>query len=450
MRSKKNTRVLLPLLISVIFAGCSGITPLEKEHNELKKLLQAGEFGHAYKRAGAEETQSVYEVQDSALKYLDLATLAYYSGHFEESAKFYEQSRKISETIIQSGLDSSPASFFLNDNYNYYNSPLYENIQADILRIISLISASKYSEALTASEEHSMIEEKYYKWYGELLKAAQDTLSIDGSGSGIDSVNDSPDPEKEKLLGFINSFTSDASKSIYKESPDKIDTELSDSVKITNLETGNIAFFAWSGLIPEKEEVGARITSYDGYIIISGPSIRRTIILPSPFFTSGYNIKFVFPALQEQKSRIKKVEIYTDGEKITELENSVDFNNAAIHGFDLEKEFIYLKTALRAILKSVGAGIITDKVSEAGGFWPGRVLALLFNLIVDNSESADLRGGELLPGKLHYSSLLFEPGIYDIEIRYYDNEGDLIVNQSFYNVEVKAGASKVFNSFCLR
>lgn len=450
MRNRLSTGVLLLVLISVMFTGCGGLTPLEREHNEIKTLLQDGEFEQVYKRLNSERTQSLYNVQDSALKYLDLASAAFYAGRFAESAKFFKQSREISETVIKSGLDSSPAAFFLNDNFNFYHSPVYENIQADKLRIVSLLSGGKYDETLSALDAHYRIAENYKKWYGDLVSAVEDSLKIEERPAQTASESDSTGSGELKLLDFIKSFAREGAANKFREKPVKTDIEKNDSSIVIPAEPATLAFFAWTGMIPEKKETGARITSYDGYIIISGPSVRRTIILPSPFFTSGYNIKFVFPALEEKKSRVRRAEIYADGEKAGTLENTFDFTDAAINGFESEKAYVYMKTALRAFIKAVGTGFVSDKISEAGGFFPGRILSLLLNLIADQSESADVRGGELLPGKLYYSSLLFEPGVYDLEIRYFNEDGDLMVSQSFYGVEIKAGESRVINSYCLR
>ncbi len=450
MKDSKKAGTFLILILSVLFTGCGGFTPLEHEHNEIKELLSGGEFEQAYKRMNSDQTANLYGPQDSALRFLDLAIISFYSGRYAESYELFAKSRNITEKIIRNDAGGEAVSFFLNDNYSSYYSPAYEAIQADKFQIISLMSSGKFTEAIKKLEKHPLIEEEYDNWYSKIESSVMDSLQIKFPDiSEINSVR-AESAGEAKLIEFLREIAKEAADSRGKEKPDRIDPAENDSTLELSPEQVNVAFFAYSGLMPEKIETGARITSYDGYIIISGPSVGRTIILPSPFFTKGYNIKFYFPSLSERKSRADRVEIYADGVKVAEIDSAYDFSGAAINGFEQEKQFIYTKTALRAFLKSIGAAIITDGVSEAGGFWPGRIISILVNLLADASESADLRGGELLPAELYYSSLYFEPGIYDIEIRYYDADGDIIVNHSFNNAVVEPGSTKIINSFCLR
>jgi len=200
----------------------------------------------------------------------------------------------------------------------------------------------------------------------------------------------------------------------------------------TSSQSSNLNVIAFAGLGPVKRGVGARITSFNDFVLISDPTSYFADAFYFPGISAGYNFKFEFPELIPTPSEINSIEVYADCILLGRLELLEDMNKVAMQSFEVKKRMIFFKTLIRAITKGVGAKKIGNELEEKTSPGVGCILAGLTNLLADISEQADLRAWSTMPGYALVGEYSILPGKYTIELRVLDRNNQAI-NRFYYD-----------------
>ena len=119
-----------------------------------------------------------------------------------------------------------------------------------------------------------------------------------------------------------------------------------------------------------------------------------------------------------------------------------DVARVAEETFQAKKSLIYLRTVARAVAKGLAAHKAKKKV-DAGGV-EGWLKKAAIDVATDISENADLRCSRLLPGRIYVGDFEIEPGTYDLEIEFLDENGDVVSAQELKGYQVlKSGLNLI-------
>jgi hypothetical protein len=141
---------------------------------------------------------------------------------------------------------------------------------------------------------------------------------------------------------------------------------------------------------------------------------------------------------------VKRIEVFADSVKLGNLELLENMNNVALKTFQANKTITFFKTITRAILKGIGSAELGKSIKgETKDELLGDILAGIANLAVDATENADLRTWRTMPGYCHVGEFNLKEGVYDIEIKFFDELNNLIYSTLYNEYRITRGLNLV-------
>ena len=452
----RNFFILIGIIIFV--TGCASIRTNYEFYGPILSDVQAGNFNEAAEKIKLAEINSEYADKDRVMLHLDKGIIFHYQDNYEESNKEFEAAEDAIEELYTKSISKGVFSFLLNDNSLAYDGEVYEDLYINIFKALNYLHLNDFDGAYV---ETRRIKNKLKELDVKLDQQINQFNSSNDSKFKISSVNlDYYNNVLANYLSFLifraesefdNSRISleklneawDTYPSVYNFNKPKavLDSNISSSVVL------NVISFTGAG--PVKEPIGARITTFDDYIIISDPTSFHIQPIVIPGIKYGWNFKFEFPQLLTYSSAISRISVYANGNKLGDLELLENMNNVATKTFEADKNIIYFKTLTRALLKGIGTSALgrTIKKETNGGFL-GDILTGIANAAMDATENADLRSWRTMPGYCYAGEFNIEEGIYNIDIKFYDNLNNEVLVTSYTDYKVRRGLN-LLESFYL-
>ncbi|MDX1699461.1 MAG: hypothetical protein R3250_02525 [Melioribacteraceae bacterium] len=449
--SSLKSRLIVWILL--FLSGCASLRTNTEFYNDILPDLQNGNFNSAAEKIEAAVIDEEYADKDRVLLHLDKGIIYHYQDNFRDSNKELDMAELSIEELYTKSISKGVFSFLLNDNALAYDGEVYEDLYINIFKALNFVHLDDFDAA-----------------YVEIRRISNKLQELDIKLSEqIDQFNTSEDKKFEidpvaldyytnvlaNYLSFIiyraegeydNSRISleklnrawDTYTDVYNfEKPKAVkDTKINSSVYLNVL--------SFTGLAPMKEEVGARITTFDDYVVISDPTNFYIQPIVIPGIEYGWNFKFSFPEMIAYPSEVKKIEVYADSVKLGRLELLENMNNVAIKTFQSSKTITFFKTVTRAILKGIGTAALGRTIkSETKDDFLGDILVGIANAAVDATENADLRSWRTMPGFCYVGEFEMRPGRYNIEIKFYDEFNNIIFSTLYTDYRVSRGLNLV-------
>jgi len=452
-------RYFFILIGIIIFAtGCASIRTNYEFYGPILSDVQAGNFNEAAEKIKLAEINNEYADKDRVMLHLDKGIIFHYQDNYEESNKEFEAAEDAIEELYTKSISKGVFSFLLNDNSLAYDGEVYEDLYINIFKALNYLHLNDFDGAYV---ETRRITNKLKELDVKLNQQINQLNSSDDSKFEISSVNlDYYNNVLANYLSFLifraegefdNSRISleqlneawDTYPGVYNFNKPKavLDSNISSSVVL------NVISFTGAG--PVKEPVGARITTFDDYIIISDPTSFHIQPIIIPGIKYGWNFKFEFPQLLTYSSAISRISVFANGKELGDLGLLENMNNVATKTFEADKSIIYFKTLTRALLKGIGTSALgrTIKKETKGGIL-GDILTGIANAAVDATENADLRSWRTMPGYCYVGEFDIEEGTYNIDIKFYDNFNNEVLVTSYTDYKVRRGLN-LLESFYL-
>ncbi|MCR5605778.1 MAG: hypothetical protein K6F69_03060 [Treponema sp.] len=219
---------------------------------------------------------------------------------------------------------------------------------------------------------------------------------------------------------------------------------------------GRITILAFSGLIGCRNE---HVTYFPGDFSSDTeflpPITINDITLPL------FRLKFVYPEFTRPEKKIVKVVVTAtnaSGEKSqTELALLEDFDDSVTKDVNTKAYKAFKKSVYRNILKktaAITAGAVTIKAArEASGALAANLATVAVSAAIDKTddfEVADIRQSITLPSTANAGGINLNPGIYSINVEYYDSKDKLLYNDIIDNVIIESGKVIFRESSCIR
>ncbi|MCF8266662.1 MAG: hypothetical protein K9I69_01180 [Ignavibacteriales bacterium] len=422
------------VLITVL-TGCASIRTNTDYYDPLLHDLAAGQKEEAVILVNSEKFTESFADKDLLLLKLERAMVFQYAGDYEKSLEEFESAERIIEDAYTKSISKGATSLLLNDNALDYSGEVYENLYISVFKALNYLNLNKFDEAYveirSVNDKLKELDIRNENYIDALNSADSTDASI--IMRDIDYYNNAlanylsflifrADREQDKARISLESF--DQARKTY---PDIYDFPSPDFIKNASFDNGNrINFLIFAGQSPRKVPVGARITTFDGFVTVSDPSGYWVEPIFFPFARYGWNFKFEFPELREEGTLVHDIEIEIPGVDTLRAELVENIANVARRTFESSKSITFFKSVSRSVLKGIAAGKIGQAVKKNSNDLLGFLAGTAANILSDISENADLRSWITLPAYSFAAETELPPGEYDVIINYLDSDGRLL------------------------
>ena len=401
--------------VSVAILGCGNSYRMDSAQTSLRSSFASRNYEKSVQLLNEYSEKEIYKSKESVLLNLERGTANHFAGNFDSSNVFFTNAEDQIESLFTKSISRGITSLVVNDNTLAYNGEDYEDIYLNIFKSLNYIHINNLDAALVESRRIShklgQINIKYKGLVEAFSKA--DTTGRGDWKSGDTNVQNSalghylsavlyaktnnPDDARIAYENMLKAFR-DQPKVYQFEKPDRIQLQ-----RITVPQTYNVLVTGFTGRAPYKKQHDVRIFLND----------------PVTY------LKFSVPSLHLYSSQVQYVKIQIADTLSIPVPLIEEMDAVAKEVYQVKEPIIYARALVRSFLKAAGTHSISKRAEKKSSFLGG--LADVLGIVGQEvSEKADLRGWQTMPGKAHVTVLELPPGIHEISINYYSQEGKLL------------------------
>jgi hypothetical protein len=425
-------------LAAALLASCA-----TGSFHRVDRALDAGRYGESVDVL-EDERSSLYGSGDLILYYLDKGMLGHYAGRYAESSQLLEAGERAIEEAYTKSVVQELGTYLVNDTLRDYAGEDYEDIYINTFNALNYYHRGDMEGALVEirrmNNKVRYLADKYGVARSALQqKALEESLSIPANPQAPSAFNDSALARYLGMLFYRGSGRLDDARIdgeylrlafanaplLYPQPlPSSLDQEL-------RIPAGQARFnvLAFAGLSPVKEAVAVRLP-----------------------LGSGRYVKISLPQLRYRPSSVARIELILDDGRRFDLELLEDIQAIAGETYKAREGLIYLKTIIRASLKSAGS-VVFDAMAdrtEGGASLIYSLLSLGSQIFVEASEQADLRISRYFPARAYVGGISLEPGRYSCEVVYYNAAGRVVASFPYEDILVQENQLNLLEVVCLK
>jgi len=441
-RSGINKIYIISLFLPVIllFSACASIGSFSAIENELEYNRYAESIVQLENNKNL-----LYTGRDTVLYNLDRGMLSHYAKFYTDSSILLGEAERAIEEAFTKSISQEISTFLTNDNARDYGGEDYEDIYINAFNALNYyhrgLSESTLVEVRRMNNKLRYLNNKYDVSLSNLQKKAieENQKNIPPNPNAPSKFSDSALARYLGMLFYRGAGMEDDVRidrdhllAAFANAPEvykhQVPKSLSGEMYIPR-GMARLNVIAFGGLSPIK--------------------IETVIRIPLP---EGRWIKIALPEMQSRQSAVNRVELVIDGGGSYEFELLEDIDAVARETFKLRAEVIYLKTVIRATIKSVSSSALSAAARETSG---NESLVLgLFSLfaqvIAEVSESADIRIARFFPARAYIAGINLPPGNYSFSVKYYNRQGREIAVTRHENMAVRENVLNLAEAVCLR
>ena len=410
-------RILLGSWMLLLFSGCATFT---EGFKPVEERISAGAYAEALKLVEA----GGFSERDKVLFLFNKGMILRMAGDFSASNVAFEESKALIDQLSVMSVSEQAGSVSVNDSMRSYVGESYEQVLLHIYKALNFLELGKVEDArievLQADTTLLRFSASPFKDDGfarylsgivfEILNEADDALISYRHAYNAYKANMSkyavPVPDYlrsdllrlTKKLGFAEEFD--------QFSAEFVGTKWADAKSL--LGKGEVIILVHNGLAPPKQENGMQT-------IVGGKAVRVAV----PYY----------------KARLDPVRQIRVGVDHVQADGVLVENIDAIARNTLEEDMpaIVARTVARLALKKTAS-------DNAGG-----ALGAVISIAGAIAERADTRSWLTLPNNIYMARISLDPGQYDIEVAFFDQQNKQIATRKLASVIVAKGG-KVFRS----
>lgn len=354
--------------------------------------------------------------RDETLHYLNKGTLLRLQGKYDESNKFFDQAKRLMESLNAVSVVEQAASVTVNDGMKSYEGLPNEQLMVYSFEALNYLQMGALDDAAVEARQFDVKQ-------GLIAKKNADAKYLSGAfvryldGMVYEAVGerDSARIEMQKAVegykmqnsGFPvpSGLTADLERLTKGKSASKSQAAA----------TGEITFILHNGLGPSLDENNIRVKN------------------PAPGNNGPVMFSLAVPKYVKRIPPVARV-VLTANSSTATSEVVEDINDIGEKSFKDRLPTIIARGLARMVIKNAAAQETKKKVNNP-----------LFNLVADVgtnlSERADTRTWSLIPGNILMARLpLPATGApVDVTATYYGNSGNILGTREFKGLDVKAG-----------
>ncbi|WP_372808097.1 hypothetical protein [Pontiella sp.] len=463
-----RARSIAAVCLLAVLTGCASMRTDKTHYAGTEKMLARADYSGAIAQIEAAKEKS-YAYKDRAIYYLDIGMLYHWNREYEKSNEFLEQAERAIEDNFTKSLTRKASTLILNDNAQAYAGEDYEDIYLNVFKSLNYLALgqndSAFVEVRRINNKLAQLEDKHEKMARKLNEAEE----------AHEDFKPGKSPFQESALGRYMSMM--LYRNEQKWDDVRIDLEkiargwklqpdlypfdkpdFSGSTQRLSPPKARLNVIAFSGRSPEKKAATFYIHTEENLIVLAGTSenylgkqnLTGLTAIPWWGMAAGYHFKFQLPSMEKHPSQVGWIEVavaeHGTPEKLQRLES---LENVAIETFGIKKPLIYLKTVTRAVIKGLAAEQAKSQLTANMDSGIAFFTRLAADLVVDQTENADLRMSRFFPAESAIRELHLEAGEYDVKINYYSTNGTLLHIDNRPGTHVEAGKLNLLESVYL-
>ncbi len=450
--------------VLLLLSGCATLQTDKAHYAGIDAQLARGNFPAAISKIEAAK-QKGYTSKDRAVYYLDIGMLHHWNGDYEKSNALLEKAERAIEENFAKSITRSASSMILNDNILAYAGEDHEDIYLNAFKALNYLALGQtdaaFVEVRRINNKLAQLESKYEK-VAQKLSAAEEAHETFVPGKSR---------FQESALGRYLSMM--LYRNDHKWDDVRIDLEkiakgwklqpaihpyskpdFSRATKRIRAPQARLNVIAFSGLAPDKKADTFYIHTEENLIILGGStenylgkqSLTGLTSIAWPAVEAGYHFKLQLPRMEKRPSRVARIEVVINGAPPAKLQPLESLENAAIETFKIQKPLIFLKTITRTVAKGLATEQMKQEMVENMDVGMAFFTRLATDLLVDQTENADLRISRFFPAEAATREIHLNEGVYDIAINYYSTTGALLHSDQRTGVNIAAGCINLLES----
>jgi len=442
------------------FVGCAYIQTQVKHYKCIEEDFSSRFYSGAAEKIEKAKNEGKYEGKDKVLYYLDMGMALHFAGRYAESNEFLDKAEIAVEENFTKSISKMMISFLLNDNVLDYAGEDYEDIFTNVIKNLNYTHLKKTEDAMVEIRRTNLKLNRLQDKYGSMAEKLGESKKLKESETEF-SFNPGEINLRYSVTGTYLSMLG------YKSMGEWDDVEI-DRRKLIEASSGRLEDFSAKVLSPTAENTvpvytlcfaGKSPVKIQSTLLLDfDPDLNLArIMLPgkknteiNSFRYKGDNelhLKFAVPEIARRKSVIRHIRTLVNGKALGELYLIEDFGHIAEETFKVKKPLIYLRAALRTLIKaSIDAKTKKnidekyedkdkeedeeDKKEEVKNRGKNKLMAGLLkfavDVITDVTENADLRCWRTMPGRVYGGKIDLPPGKYEIVFEYLDERGNVV------------------------
>lgn len=432
-----------PLLVLSLFAfaSCASVSHYEA----VDASVSAGNY-----TAGLEQLRAAKEAEygenDQVLYNLDEGMLAYYARDYEASAKSLGAAEQGIEAAFTKSVTLAASSYLVNDTTLEYAGEDYEDIYLNAFNSLNYYHSGSVEDALV---EIRRIDNKL-----KFLSTKYGTAISNAQSAVLEKSSDIPYDSSSARVEFTNSALARYIGMLFYRAEGKGDDARIDRDQVKLAFANQPAVYGFplpksldDELSVPKGKARLNIISFSGLAPIKTENVTRVQLGDMNW------LKFALPVMTVRPSAVARTEVSLDSGEKFDLEQIEDLGAVSVETFRQRAALIYFKTVLRSIAKTSSSIAMKETSNKADNSDAALLLGILSigtQIYAEASEQADLRVSRYFPSKAYVGGINLDPGVCSYTVRYYNASGQVIREQRFENVELRAGSLNLSEAICLQ
>ncbi len=459
MLLKRFLTVFLAVFI-LSLVGCAYVQTQVKHYESIEEDFSSHFYSGAAEKIEKAKNEGKYEGKDKVLYYLDMGIALHFAGRYAESNEFLDKAEIAIEENFTKSISKVMISFLLNDNVLDYAGEDYEDIFTNIIKNLNYIHLKKTEDAMVEIRRTNLKLSRLQDKYGHMAEKLGESKKLQENEAefsfcpGETNLRYSITGTYLSMLGYKSMGNWDDVKidrrKLIEASSGRLENFSGEVLSPAAENTATVYTLCFAGRSPVKTQ-STLLLDYDPDLDMARvmlPGKKNTEI--NSFKYKGdneFHLKFAVPEIVRRKSRIRHIRTLVNDRNLGELYLIENFGGIAEETFNIKKPIIYLRAALRTLIKATidaktkegidkkyedknEEGEEQDKQKEAKKQGKNKFMAGLLKFAVDAvtdiTENADLRCWRTMPGRVYGGKIDLAPGEYEITFEYLDERGKIV------------------------
>jgi hypothetical protein len=409
-------------------------------------MHEQGAYDAAAKNLDDPKTKDLYDKNNQLLYWLDRGSIALVQHDDKTTIDLLGKAEDYMEIRREPSAGDELARWLINDTViPYYGEP-YENIYANVLKLLAQLESGNISggatvEARRAAGKADWLRGKYLSSRDAVMATGDERFKSSLAGhplpTTIVDANVSGEFIESTLGTYLTAITfmKDGESSLQEVAGRRLQSSIALQA---NIQPGvDASKFKGVGAM-RPDEVNVLIVGLSG----RGPHKVAQRIGPIPVYE--WPVYFELPELAGGSQEVAAVRVVVDDGEARPLDKVEDMGAVAAENQRRQLPLIYARTLLRSQLKAAGWYAATQAAKNSVQSGNDRN-AVQFGMILGGlafmgaTEKADLRCWTFLPGRADVCTLKLAPGRHLVRVEYLAASGGVLFASPVREVEVGGG-----------
>jgi hypothetical protein len=371
--------------------------------------------------------------------------LAHYAGLYEDSSDLLESGERAIEAAFTKSITQEISTYLVNDTTRDYDGEDYEDIYINTFNALNYYHRGELEDAMVEirrmSNKLQYLSAKYAAVITDLQKKAlEESVSVPPDENALPQFSDSALARYMGMLFYRGAGRWDDARI----DRDRLRVAFANSPEVyRHSEPASLG----GELDIPRGMARLNVIAFGGLSPIKEAEILRIPMPPAQY------IKIALPKLVSRPSEIRRIEVALDkGERFT-LELLEDLEAVARETYKIKEQVIYLKTLIRATIKSITSSALHEAALESDDGSAALILGIMSlgaQVYAEASEQADLRLTRYFPGKAYVGGINLAPGVYSFSVTYYDQSDKPLAIFRYEDVPVRENRLNLTEAVCLK